>query len=68
MLRRKIMKTGLGLPVFAGVAIGPAVVYRKAQRTLPIPSGDPALEQAKFDAALVTALFAFKNTSSHISL
>ena len=49
------MKTGLGLPVFSGVAIGPAVVYRKAQRTLPIPSGDPAVEQAKFDAALETA-------------
>ena len=49
------MKTGLGLPVFSGVAIGPAVVYRKAQRTLPIPSGDPAVEKAKFDAALDTA-------------
>ena len=49
------MKTGKGLPVFSGVAIGPAVVYRKAQRTLPVPSGDPAVEQAKFDAALVTA-------------
>ena len=49
------MKTGIGLPVFHGVAIGPAVVYRKAQRTLPIPSGDPAVEKAKFEAALVTA-------------
>ena len=49
------MITGIGLPVFSGVAIGPAVVYRKAQRTLPIPSGDPAVEQAKFDAALETA-------------
>ena len=49
------MRTGKGLPVFPGVAIGPAVVYRKAQRTLPIPSGDPALEKAKFEAALVTA-------------
>ena len=49
------MITGIGLPVFPGVAIGPAVVYRKAQRTLPIPSGDPAVEKAKFDAALETA-------------
>ena len=49
------MKKGIGLPVFPGVAIGPAVVYRKAQRTLPIPSGDPALEKAKFTAALDTA-------------
>ena len=49
------MITGLGLPVFSGVAIGPAVVYRKAQRTLPIPSGDPTVEKAKFDAALETA-------------
>ena len=49
------MTTGFGLPVFPGVAIGPAVVYRKAQRTLPIPSGDPVVEKAKFDAALETA-------------
>ena len=49
------MKKGVGLPVFSGVAIGPAVVYRKAQRTLPVSSGDPALEQAKFISALDTA-------------
>jgi len=49
------MKKGMGLPVFSGVAIGPAVVYRKAERTLPIPSGDPALEKAKFEAAIETA-------------
>ena len=49
------MKTGFGLPVFPGVAIGPAVVYRKAQRVLPVSSGDPNLEQAKFDAARETA-------------
>ena len=49
------MKKGIGLPVFPGVAIGPAVVYRKAQRTLPIPSGNPELEKAKFEAALDTA-------------
>ena len=49
------MKKGVGLPVFSGVAIGPAVVYRKAERVLPVPSGDPAVEKAKFDAALETA-------------
>ena len=49
------MKKGVGLPVFSGVAIGPAVVYRKAQRTLPVSSGDPAVEKAKFEAALETA-------------
>ena len=49
------MKKGVGLPVFPGVAIGPAVVYRKAQRTLPVSSGDPAVEKAKFESALETA-------------
>ena len=49
------MKKGIGLPVFPGVSIGPAVVYHKAQRTLPVSSGDPAVEKAKFDAALETA-------------
>ena len=49
------MKKGIGLPVFSGVAIGPAVVYRKALRTLPVSSGDPSVEKAKFEAALETA-------------
>ena len=49
------MKKGIGLPVFSGVAIGPAVVYRKAERTMPVPSGDPAVEKAKFEAAVETA-------------
>ena len=49
------MKTGIGLPVFPGVSIGPAVVYRKAERVLPVSSGEPAVEQAKFDAAVETA-------------
>ena len=49
------MKTGIGLPVFPGVSIGSAVVYRKAERTLPVSSGDPAVEQAKFNAAVETA-------------
>ena len=49
------MKKGIGLPVFPGVAIGPAVVYSKAQRTLPVPSGDPAVEKAKFESAVEVA-------------
>ena len=50
------MKIGTGLPVFPGVSIGKAVVYRKAQQNAaPVSSGDPAAEQAKFDAAVVTA-------------
>ena len=49
------MKQGSGLPVFPGVAIGPAVVYQKAQRQEAVASGDPAAEQAKFDAAVLTA-------------
>ncbi len=49
------MKTGVGLPVFPGVSIGSTVVYRKTERVLPVSSGDPAVEQSKFDAALVTA-------------
>ncbi|MBQ8579994.1 MAG: phosphoenolpyruvate--protein phosphotransferase [Oscillospiraceae bacterium] len=49
------MKQGIGLPVFPGVSIGAAVVYRKSERTLPVSSGDPAVEQAKFDAARETA-------------
>ena len=49
------MKTGIGLSVFSGVSIGPAVVYRKSERTLPVSSGDPAIEQAKFNAAVITA-------------
>ena len=49
------MKTGVGLPVFPGVSIGAAVVYRKTERVLPVSSGDPAVEQAKFNAAVETA-------------
>ena len=59
------MKKGIGLPVFSGVAIGPAVVYRKAERTLPIPSGDPALEKAKFEAALETVTLKGKHFTIH---
>ena len=49
------MKQGHGLPVFPGVAIGPAVVYRKAERKMPVSCGDPAAEQKKFDEARETA-------------
>lgn len=49
------MKQGIGLPVFPGVSIGPAVVYRKSERTLPVSSGDASVEQAKFEAARETA-------------
>ena len=49
------MRQGKGLPVFPGVAIGPAVVYRKAERKVPVACGDPAEEQKKFDAARETA-------------
>ena len=49
------MKKGIGLPVFPGIAIGPGVVYRRAQRNLPVPSGDPMVEKGKFDSALETA-------------
>ena len=49
------MKKGTGLPVFPGVAIGTPVVYRKAVRSMPVASGDPACEQKKFDDALETA-------------
>ena len=63
------MKTGIGLPVFPGVAIGPAVVYHKSERVLPVSSGDPKVEQAKFEHALqvarqqLTALFEQANVS-----
>ena len=40
------MKTGKGLPVFSGVAIGPAVVYRKAHpeaKLVPVNMNDSVL-------------------------
>ena len=49
------MKTGIGLPVFPGVAIGPAVVYRKKQADASVPCGTPEEEQLKFNAAVETA-------------
>ncbi len=49
------MKKGSGLPVFPGVSIGRAVVYRKAARTASVPAGDPAAEQKRFEDACATA-------------
>ncbi len=49
------MICGSGLPVFPGVAIGNAVVYRKAERKAAAPTGDPQQEQARFDAAVEEA-------------
>lgn len=49
------MKTGSGLPVFPGVAIGPGVVYHKPQARKVVNSGNPATEQALFNQAVETA-------------
>ena len=50
------MIVGNGRPVFSGIAIGRAYVYRKGLATLPASCGDPAAEQQKFEAAKQTAL------------
>ncbi len=49
------MKQGSGMPVYPGVAIGPAVVYRRASAASAQPKGDPTQEQARFDAACTEA-------------
>lgn len=49
------MKQGHGLPIFRGIAIGPAVVYRKERSLFPAASEDPATEQKKFNGARETA-------------
>lgn len=50
------MKQGSGMPVFPGVAIGNAVVYRKQQHNdAPVECGTPAQEQEKFDKACAVA-------------
>jgi phosphotransferase system enzyme I (PtsI) len=49
------MITGSGMPVFSGVAIGPAVVYRKTERILPVSCGDVSVEWTKFENARETA-------------
>ncbi len=46
------MKQGSGMPVFPGVAIGKAVVYRKQEHNdAPVECGTPAQEQEKFEKA-----------------
>lgn len=45
------MKQGSGLCVFPGIAVGRAVVWKRAGAGASLPCGDPAQEQAKFDAA-----------------
>ena len=50
------MILGKGLSIFPGVVLGPVVVYQKhTASAAPVSSGDPALEQEKFNAALETA-------------
>ncbi len=49
------MKTGTGIPVFPGVSVGPALVWRKAEGGQPLCSGDPAVELDRFRRALKTA-------------
>ena len=50
------MKQGSGMPVFPGVAIGNAVVYRKQQHNdTPVECGTPAQEQEKFEKACTVA-------------
>lgn len=49
------MKQGIGMPVYPGVAIGKAVVYRKQQNKAPVECGTPAQEQEKFNAAVEEA-------------
>ena len=43
------MREGTGRPVFSGVAIGRAYVYRHQQAELPGSCGDAAAEQKKKD-------------------
>ena len=49
------MKKGTGTSVFPGVALGDVVVYRQSVAAEPVACGDPAVEQAKFEAAVATA-------------
>ena len=49
------MKQGSGLSVYGGIAMGPAIVWRKAQTDAPLSAGTPEQEQAKFDNARETA-------------
>ena len=49
------MEQGVGLPVFPGIAIGKAVVYRKQRSNGPMVLGTPAQEQEKFRGAVEKA-------------
>ena len=49
------MKQGVGFPVYKGVAIGEAVVYKKAERKDVVSSGNPEIEQKNFDDAVIKA-------------
>ena len=49
------MEQGVGLPVYPGVAIGKAVVYRKQRSSGPVTLGTPAQEQEKFCGAVEKA-------------
>lgn len=45
------MKKGTGRPVFSGVAIGRAYIYKKQQAALPTSCGDASVEQRHFEEA-----------------
>ncbi len=45
------MKKGTGRPVFSGVAIGRAYIYKKQQAALPTSCGDASIEQRHFEEA-----------------
>ena len=49
------MKTGTGIPVFPGISVGPALVWRKAEGRQLLGSGSPSVERKRFQDALKTA-------------
>ena len=49
------MKQGSGLPVYAGIAIGRAAVWRRRDSSCSLPAGSPEQELEKFHAARKTA-------------
>ena len=49
------MKTGTGIPVFPGVSVGPALVWRKAEAKQSVCSGIPCAEMERFHEAMKTA-------------
>ncbi len=50
------MVVGNGQPVFSGIAIGRAYIYKRGQTALPASCGDSAVEQQNFERAKQTAL------------